>query len=98
MYYPAKLKLRPNVPPALAAETRKILAGYYAHCTALDDCMGELMAALRETGLADNTILVFSADHGEMLGWPNCICAGQAASLGFSLDLTDLCLCAAHLL
>ncbi len=68
LYDPAALKLRPNVPPAQQSEARKILAGYYAHCTALDHCVGELLETLRETGLADGTILVFSSDHGDMLG------------------------------
>src|SRR6185369_5724715 len=35
---------------------------------ALDDAMGEILTTLRETGLAENTIFVFSADHGDMLG------------------------------
>ncbi|MBI1839565.1 MAG: sulfatase [Verrucomicrobia bacterium] len=65
---PAALRLRPNVPVGLEAQTRKILAGYYSHCFALDDCMGQVMRSLEETGLASNTILVFSADHGDMLG------------------------------
>ncbi len=68
LYDPAKIELRPNVPSERQEETRKILAGYYAHCTALDDCMGELLATLRETGLAEDTILVFTSDHGDMLG------------------------------
>lgn len=68
LYDPATLQLRPNVPADRAALARKNLAGYYAHCSALDDAMGELLAALRETGLAENTILVFSSDHGDMLG------------------------------
>ena len=68
LYDPAKLTLRPNVPDKSQTETRKILAGYYAHCTALDDCLGELLETLRDTGAADNTILLFSADHGDMLG------------------------------
>ena len=68
MYEPGKLTLRPNVPPAMEAMVRKNLAGYYAHCTALDDAMGELLATLKENGLDENTILVFSADHGDMLG------------------------------
>ena len=68
LYDPAKLRLRPNVPATLEGEARKILAGYYAHCAALDDCMGELLQTLRDTGLAEHTILVFSADHGDMLG------------------------------
>ncbi len=42
--------------------------GYYAHTTALDDCLGKLRDAIKQTGLADNTILVFSSDHGDMLG------------------------------
>ena len=68
LYDPAKLTLRPNVPANVEAQARKNLAGYYAHCSALDDAMGDLLAALRESGLAENTILVFSADHGDMLG------------------------------
>ena len=68
LYDPAKLTLRPNVSDKLQGEVRKILAGYYAHCTALDDCMGELLQTLRDTGLAEDTILVFSSDHGDMLG------------------------------
>ena len=68
LYHPAKLTLRPNVPATLEAQTRKNLAGYYAHCSALDEAMGELLRTLRESGLAENTILVFSSDHGDMLG------------------------------
>jgi len=68
MYHPQDLVLRANVPEAMAEPMRKNLAGYYAHCTALDDCLGELRATLKETGLDENTILVFSADHGDMLG------------------------------
>ena len=68
MYHPQKLRLRPNVPESAHAATRKILAGYYAHCTALDDCVGQLRQVLRETGLADNTLVLFTSDHGDMLG------------------------------
>jgi len=68
LYDPQRLGLRPNVPETISAETRKMLAGYYAHCTALDDCVGELVKTLAETGLAENTLLVFTSDHGDMLG------------------------------
>ena len=44
------------------------LHGYYAHTIALDDCMGRIRKALRDSGQADNTILVFTSDHGDMLG------------------------------
>lgn len=68
LYDAAKLRLRPNVPAGLGPATAKLLAGYYAHCTALDDCLGELRQTLKSTGQAANTLLVFSADHGDMLG------------------------------
>ena len=50
------------------ANAQKVAAGYYAHSTALDDCVGELRRTLQEAGLAENTLLVFTADHGDMLG------------------------------
>ncbi|MEO6784846.1 MAG: sulfatase, partial [Chthoniobacteraceae bacterium] len=67
MYPPEKIQLRGNVPPESQARARKDLAGYYAHCTALDDCIGDLLATLKSTSLAENTIIVFTSDHGDML-------------------------------
>ena len=67
MYDGASLTLRPNVPKEREEEARRDIAGYYAHMTALDDCVGMLVETLRECGIEDNTILVFTADHGDML-------------------------------
>lgn len=68
LYDPAKLVLSPNVPESKSASARKDLAGYYAHISALDDCLGRLRETLKETGLEQDTILVFTSDHGDMLG------------------------------
>ena len=67
MYSPENIKVHPNVPESAREEARKELAGYYAHCSALDDAFGDLMRTLDETGLAKNTIVVFTSDHGDML-------------------------------
>jgi arylsulfatase A-like enzyme len=67
MYSPEKIQLHPNVPESARARARKELAGYYAHCTALDDAFADLLRTLDETGLATNTIVVFTSDHGDML-------------------------------
>ncbi|UCG57687.1 MAG: sulfatase-like hydrolase/transferase [Phycisphaerales bacterium] len=67
MFEAEKLTLRPNVPPHLAEKARETLAGYYAHIAALDDCMGEILRTLSESDLEDDTILVFTSDHGDML-------------------------------
>lgn len=68
MYDAAKLQLRPNVPREVEARTRKDLAGYYAHCSALDDCFGQLLETLEKSGAAKDTLIVFTSDHGDMLG------------------------------
>ena len=41
---------------------------YYAMISYVDDQVGKLLAALDDTGLADNTVIVFTADHGDMMG------------------------------
>lgn len=51
---------KPNMP-----EFKRV---YYAMNAVLDTYIGRLTAALEEQGLADNTILVFTSDHGEMFG------------------------------
>jgi len=63
----AQIKLRPNVPKKFEAQARKALAGYYAHIAALDDCIGEILQTLKEANLENDTILVFTSDHGDML-------------------------------
>jgi len=67
MFDTEKLSLRDNVPEEQRAQAKKTLAGYYAHIAALDDCIGELVATLKELGLEKDTILVFTSDHGDML-------------------------------
>jgi choline-sulfatase len=48
--------------------TRRGRAGYYGLITYLDDKIGRLLDALEETGQAENTLVVYTADHGEMAG------------------------------
>ncbi|KKY17499.1 putative choline sulfatase [Phaeomoniella chlamydospora] len=41
---------------------------YFSACTYVDDQVGKLLKTLKDCGFADNTIIVFSGDHGDMLG------------------------------
>ena len=66
-YADKDITLRENVPDDHQQAALKDYRGYYAHMTALDDCMGNLLQTLEETGLADNTIVVYTSDHGDML-------------------------------
>lgn len=54
--------------PRTEAEVRKHLTDYYGVITYLDKQVGRILDALRETGEYDNTIIVFSSDHGLAIG------------------------------
>lgn len=67
LYRDRTLSLRPNVPEMYQDSARRVLAGYYAHCTAIDKAVGDLLKGLEDAGIAENTIFVFTSDHGDML-------------------------------
>ena len=63
--YPTdEIEVRPNCPDP----NRSDLAGYYAHITALDEQLARLGHVLDELGLMDDTVFVYTSDHGDMLG------------------------------
>lgn len=49
-------------------EIKEIRAQYWAMIALIDYEVGRIMAALAQVGLAQETLVVFSSDHGEMLG------------------------------
>lgn len=51
-----------------AKDHRLVRAAYFAMCDLIDAQVGRLLASLEATGQADNTIVLFTSDHGEMLG------------------------------
>ena len=53
-------------PPAGAAMEN--MSKYFGMVKCIDDNAGRILAALRESGLVDRTIIVFTSDHGDMCG------------------------------
>ena len=47
---------------------QEIAARYYGHCTLIDDMVGRILDALERTGQAENTVVIFTSDHGDCLG------------------------------
>jgi len=47
---------------------REIIARYWGYCTMIDDLVGNMLEALKNLGLDDNTIVVFTTDHGDQMG------------------------------
>jgi arylsulfatase len=60
---------RPMADREIAPETvQKTRRQYCASITAIDDAIGGILAVLDKRGMRENTLIVFSSDHGEMLG------------------------------
>jgi len=47
---------------------RKARRAYYANITFIDEQIGAILSALKRKGMYDNALIVFTADHGDMLG------------------------------
>jgi len=54
--------------PENETETRLARVGFYAQCTYIDHQIRLIIGQLREAGLLDDTIVMFTSDHGDMLG------------------------------
>ncbi len=62
---------RPNIPPPgtqWGDYYRAHISNYYAMITGVDEQFGRILQALDEAGMADNTIVLFTSDHGDCLG------------------------------
>jgi arylsulfatase A-like enzyme len=46
----------------------RVVAKYYGDITLLDDCVGQVLEAIREAGVEDNTFFVFTTDHADSMG------------------------------
>jgi arylsulfatase A-like enzyme len=77
MFDPEKLTLPPNVPEGFQraegrtfdhAGVRQMLANYLGKMALVDHCIGRLVSAMRARGTWESALVVFSADHGEMMG------------------------------
>ncbi|GHU98454.1 sulfatase [Bacteroidia bacterium] len=65
-----KNPIRGNVMPVGAErdESGLVVPGYFGAITAIDNDFGDLMKYLQQNGLLENTIILFTADHGESMG------------------------------
>ena len=50
------------------ADIRAARHGYYANISYIDDLVGQLISTLEATGQLENTIIMFTSDHGDFLG------------------------------
>lgn len=75
--------LLPPAPIPDTPATRADMAGFHASARVLDDAVGQVLAALERNGLAANTIVVSTTDHG--IPFPRMKCTLTDAGIGVSL-------------
>ncbi len=77
MYKGKSVTLRPNTPDRVMIkkgmyidkkEQTELARGYYAHITAIDKQIGNLLDILEKKKQRDKTLVVYTSDHGDMLG------------------------------
>ena len=57
-----------EVASAGGRDAKTLQAAYYAMIKLIDDVLGRILETLEETGQRERTVIIFTSDHGEMLG------------------------------
>jgi len=54
--------------PVADEDIKTGIAGYYCALKMVDDCLGKIISKLEETSLLENTLIIYTSDHGDVLG------------------------------
>ncbi len=60
-----------------AEECKRVMALYYASVSQIDHHVGRMVSLLKEKGLYDNTIIIYTSDHGDYMGYHHRILKGS---------------------
>lgn len=58
----------PSAPCGVGEERKRLLRGYYAAISAMDAGVGKILDKLKDLGLEENTLVIFTADNGMNMG------------------------------
>lgn len=69
---------------------RRTRSAYYGLCSFIDDHIGRVLQALQESGLEEDTLIIYTSDHGEPLGdhdlWWKCMMYEEGAGIPLILS------------
>lgn len=77
--------VKPPYPLANTRENREDMADYIYSAQIADHCVGEVMKALKESGMEENTLVIFTTDHG--IAMPQMKCSLYDTGIGVALIL-----------
>ena len=77
------------------ADSRQIArASYYGLCSFVDYQVGRLLQALQNSGQADDTVIIYTSDHGEMAGnhglWTKCVMYEDSVGIPLIISGADV--------
>jgi len=81
--------VRPPTPLADSPQTRRDMAGYMASAKQLDEGVGAVLAALDKAGLADNTVVIYTTDHGPAFPTMKCNLTDHGISVALIMRFPD---------
>lgn len=81
IYDPNKIELPPYLVDT--KKTREIIISYYAEINDLDASVGKVRQLLDDTGVADNTVLIFASEHGNAMPFAKWTCYDNGLQAGF---------------
>lgn len=67
-YYPGRVSESQSDEASFARDAKTLQAAYYAMIALIDNQVGRILDALDESGQAEQTLVIFTSDHGETLG------------------------------
>jgi choline-sulfatase len=70
---------------------QQIVRGYYAMVSSMDACIGMVLDEVEKMGIAEDTLVVYTSDHGEMLGNKGLHSKGYGYDPSFRVPLLAMC-------
>jgi arylsulfatase A-like enzyme len=93
LFEQAYAELGLGLPLKTETDWRRMIANYWGLCSLVDTNAGKILDTLDECGLRDDTIVVFTSDHGDMMGSHHliakCVQFEEAVRVPFLLRLPD---------
>ncbi|MEX2683316.1 MAG: sulfatase [Candidatus Sigynarchaeota archaeon] len=56
---------------------RRVMAQYYASISQIDACVGDMVSMLKDKGLYENSLIMYTSDHGEFMGFHHMLLKGN---------------------
>jgi arylsulfatase A-like enzyme len=84
-----------GLPLKTEADWRRVIANYWGLCSLVDTQVGQILKTLDESGLRNDTIIVYTSDHGDMMGshrlLAKCVMFQEAVQVPLLMRLPGQC-------